>query len=384
MSSAQITPLSFCVVPSRFLRRDLPFGYDAWDDGAKAAFDNDTLFYDVFQSGTPGIIYAVGPPLKRHFRGFLKTAQLSLDGTPATMREISQSRRASIIEITTEAQNPATLSIIHPQMSFNVAVSPSHLERYEGLNTLFTLSRNNTLDWVRDWARHHVETQGVEAIVLYDNASDIYGADALADVLNGINGLKTFDVIPAPFQYGPTGLDRERTSARFLQFGLFEITRLRFLQKAAGVLNMDIDELVHGPDGTTVFDAAARSDAGFLTLPGSWRYPQPGAPLLHSAHIWRRAGEDEPMYPKWCLVPGGPQLGKSWRTHGIKGLTDQPQQEFGFFHCRMISESWHYDRSEYTQLALELDPFAEKLLTHAADTPQVAAKDTNTARAKAT
>jgi hypothetical protein len=353
-------------MPSRFLRRDLPGGYRMWADAAKEAVDSDTLFYDVFQSDEPGKIYAVGPPLKRRFRGFLKAADLSIDGTPATMREISASRRACIIEITANVTAAATLEITHPKMSFNIAISRSHVANYAGLNTLFTLSRNNTLDWVRDWARHHVETQGVEAIILFDNASDIYGADALCDVLSSIAGLKTFDVLPAPFQYGPAGMNRELTSARYLQFGLFEITRLRFLQNAAGVLNMDIDELAHGPAATTVFDAAAHNDAGFLTLPGSWRYPEQGAPLTHASHTLRRADLDEPMYPKWCLIPSGPQLGKSWRTHGIKGLPDQLQQEFGFFHCRMISENWHYDRSEYTELALEPDPIATKVLTPAA------------------
>lgn len=365
MSSQPITPLSFCVMPSRFLRRDLPGGFAEWDEAAKSAFDDDTLFYDVFQSGSPGTVYAVGPPLKRTFRRFLKQAQMTLDGTPATMREISQSRRASMIEISAPVTDPRALNITHPQLSFNVAISPSHLSRYAGTKAMFTLTRNNTLDWIRDWARFHVETQGVETIVLYDNASDIYGADALAEVLSNINGLQAFDVVPAPFQYGPIGLGRELTSQRFLQFGLFEITRLRFLQDTVGVLNMDIDELAHSPVGTTVFEAAADSDAGFLTLPGSWRYPEPGAPLLHASHTLRQVDEEEPMYPKWCLIPEGPQLGKSWRTHGIKGLPDQVQDGFGFFHCRMISESWHYDRSEYTEMALEPDPLAQSVLAPA-------------------
>lgn len=372
MSSRMMTSLSSCVMPSRSLRRDTPAGFDGWDDAAKEAFDENTLFYDVFQSADPGTIHAVGPALKRGLRRFLKDAQLSLDGTAATMREISQSRRACLIEISAPVTNPRTLSIIHPKLSLNVAISPSALPDYAGLKTMFTLSRNNTLDWVRDWARYHVETQGVEGIVLFDNASDQYGTDALCDVLEGIGGLKTFDVVPAPFQYGPVGMSRERTSARYLQFGLFEITRLRFLQHAAGVLNMDIDELAHAPAGQTVFEAACRSDVGFLTLPGSWRYPQPGAPLRHESHILRRADPDEPMYPKWCLVPGGAHSGKSWRTHGIKGLPDHNQDGFGFFHCRMISESWHYDRSEYTGLALEPDPLAMDALGSAFDEPLMA------------
>ncbi|MCZ4353351.1 hypothetical protein O4H61_12555 [Roseovarius aestuarii] len=362
MDSQPITPLSFCVMPSRSVRREKPGGYDNWDNKPRSAFDDNTLFYDVFQSAVPGTVYAVGPPVKRSFRRFLKSAQITLDGTAATMNEISQSRRASLIEITAPVEDPRVLGITHPQICFNVAIGPSQLQRYAGLRAMFTLTRNNTLDWVRDWARFHVETQGVEAIVLYDNASDHYGNDALAEVLDQVSGLKAFNVVSAPFQYGPIGLGRELTSARYLQFGVFEITRLRFLLKATGVLNMDIDEMAYSPKGTTVFEAAANSKAGFLTLPGSWRYPEPGAPLLHASHTLRGAGEEDEVYPKWCIVPDGPQQGKAWRTHGIKGLPDQEQEGYGFFHCRMISESWHYDRSEYTDMTLEADPLAQSVL----------------------
>ena len=362
MSSQPITPLSFCVMPSRFVRRDEPHGFSEWDDTARSAFDDDTLFYDVFQSGAPGRIYAVGPPLKRAFRTFLKQSQFSLNGVPATYREISQSRRACMLEITADVADPAILSIINPHLSLNIAIGSSHLDRYFGRRTMFTLSRNNDLKWVRDWAQFHIETQGVDAILLFDNASDHYGADALLEVLAGVRGLVTYDVVPAPFQYGPVGNGRDRTNARFLQFGVFEITRLRFLQHATGALNLDIDEMAHTPKGTNVFDAAIESDSGFLTLPGSWRYPEKGAPLCHSSHVLRATQDDAPMYPKWCIDPSGSQLGKSWRTHGIKGLPDQVQDDCGFFHCRMISESWHYDRSEYSALSLEADPVAERLL----------------------
>ncbi|SEK80618.1 hypothetical protein SAMN05421666_0003 [Roseovarius nanhaiticus] len=374
-----MTPLSFCVMPSRVLRRDVPGGFRDWSAEAQAAFDSETLFYDAFEGAEPGTVYAVGPPLKRRFRIFVKQAEFLVDGQPAQMREISQSQRASILEITSNVAAPTQLSIRHPDLSLDMAVSPSQIGRYQGLKTLFTLSRNNDLAWVRDWARHHVETQGVEAIILFDNASDRYGTDALEQVLSNVPGLTTFDVVPAPFRYGPAGDGRELTSARFLQFGLFEIARLRFLAQAAGVLNMDIDEMAYGPAGETVFQAAADSEAGFLTLPGTWRYPQPGAPLTHAAHLLRSAEEDAPMYPKWCLIPNGPQLGKSWRTHGIKGLPDQLQQDFGFFHCRMISQSWHYDRSEYQDLTLEPDPLARRILqrgvtAQAAETPRKVAR----------
>ena len=139
--------------------------------------------------------------------------------------------------------------------------------------------------------------------------------------------------------------------------------RRRFLGRAAGVLNLDIDELAFTPPGVTVFDQLSAQESGFLTLPGEWRYPERGAPLRHASHVMRADPETDAMYPKWCLAPQGPQKDKIWRTHGLKGLADQTNDGFGFFHCRMISNHWHYDRAEFAARDLVSDPLAQRVLT---------------------
>ncbi|PHS19404.1 MAG: hypothetical protein COA78_00835 [Blastopirellula sp.] len=356
-----ITPLSFSVLPSRFHRRDAPHGFSDWDEKTRELVDDNTLFYDVFRTSEPGRVIAVGPPLKGTLRRFIKDSILSINGVPASVLEISQSRRASILELKAEVQEAVVVTISHPQVSFNIAVNSSMLSKYAGRKSMFTLSRNNDLKWIKDWARFHVETQGVDAIVLFDNASDQYGSADLSEVLDGVQGLKVFDVVSAPFQYGPPGDDRARINARYLQFGLFEITRLRFMAHSEGVINMDIDELAYTPEGTNVFEIMKNSDLGFLTLPGSWRYPSDGTPVCHASHNMHSSVEGLQMQPKWCINPSGQLAGKSWRTHGIQGLSHQNQDGCGFFHCRMISENWHYNRSEYSKLTLEKDPFAQHL-----------------------
>ena len=352
-------PVSFCVLPSRLAGRDVPQWITEDEPEARANFDTHTLFYDVFW--TNGKVIAIGPPLQRPFRQFLKQAQLCLDGTPVSFTETSDAMRACRIEIEAPTQ-PSLLQIHHPSASFHIPVGGDLTAKYAGSNALFTLSRNNDLEWVRDWAQYHVRTQGVDAIVVFDNASETYGSDALTSILSSINGLKTFDVVPMPFMYGPSGARREQTNSRFLQYGVFDMVRLRFLSRAAGVLNLDIDEMAFTPEGDTVFDQVKRQDDGFLTLKGQWRYPEKGAQLCHASHIMRANPETTQMYPKWCIDPQGPMAGRMWRTHGLKGVPDQTAEGFGFFHCRMISTHWDYNRSEFAELNLEKDPHAERAL----------------------
>ena len=49
-----------------------------------------------------------------------------------------------------------------------VAVSPLGREAFAGRNCLVTLSRNNDLRWIRDWAAFHVREHGAEALLLFD------------------------------------------------------------------------------------------------------------------------------------------------------------------------------------------------------------------------
>lgn len=356
-----LQPLSYCIMPSHLEGRDIPSW--AMDDAAlKQSIDTRTLFYDVFLGEQPNTVVAVGPPLKRQMRNFIKEATLTLDDEPATMTEVSQTRRSSTLEITSAALNPSQLVVVHPSLSFIQAVGASLLDDYTDKRALFTLSQDNDLNWIRDWARFHVETQGVNAIVFFDNASSCYGANRILEVFSDISGLQVFDVVSLPFQYGARGNSREHLRHRFLQFSVLEIARRRFLGRAKGVLNMDIDELAYGPDKETVFDRLALQDKGFLTLDGGWRYPAADSPICHATHVLRADPEGQVMYPKWCLDPQGSTKGNAWRTHGIKGLPDQKYEGFGFLHCRLISKNWSYDRSDFPINTLVSDPLAQRVL----------------------
>lgn len=353
--------LSFRIMPSRLPERERAKWINE-NSQVKATFDTNTLFYDVFRSDSPSKIIAVGPPLQRPFRKFIKESVFRLDGQPADIIETSQSRRACTLEISSSVLKPRLLEIEHPSVSFSQAISPSLLYRYKGSRALFTLSHNNELEWIQDWARFHVETQGVEAIVLFDNASSKYGARDILQVLAEVRGLKFVDVISVPFRYGPPGNSREQTRMRFLQFGLFEIARLRFLGLAAGVLNLDIDELAFTPPGQTVFGLLNELDQGLLTLNGEWRYPKQNAPLCHASHVMRAEPETATIYPKWCLDPLGSLKGKMWRTHGLKNVAGKMVKGSGFLHCRMISTHWDYDRAQSSSVNLVADPLARRIL----------------------
>jgi hypothetical protein len=68
---------------------------------------------------------------------------------------------------------------------------------------MFTMNKDNDLEWIEIWAAWHCEVHGVDAIIIFDNGSKRYGIVDIADALTGVAGLKTIGLVSWPFLYGP-------------------------------------------------------------------------------------------------------------------------------------------------------------------------------------
>ncbi|MEM8556066.1 MAG: hypothetical protein AAGF71_14725, partial [Pseudomonadota bacterium] len=53
----------------------------------------------------------------------------------------------------------------------------SYAGSFAGLNALVAVSKNNHLDWIRDWAQFHATDHGTNGVVLFDNGSTDYTVD---------------------------------------------------------------------------------------------------------------------------------------------------------------------------------------------------------------
>jgi len=364
-----ITDISSCVLPENAaLARDLPGSPEELGPEFVERFDSKTLFYDVFyyRDGLTKKVIAIGPTLRKTLRRFLKSAEITIDGLPVRMVETSPTKRFSQLEFEVTTIAPKVLSIRHELFSTDIPINGSSLRDFAGTRAITTLSKNNRLKWIEDWAKHHIDHHGADALVFFDNGSDIYGLDELRDCIAGIKGLKTSVVLRPEFSYGPSGNHRLATNARYLQFALFAISKMRFLADADAVLNVDVDEIVYSKSGDNIFDAVKEDVNGYITLPGTWRHAVPKAgdktPLRHADHTHEHLGEGDQIWPKWCVDMKGAVADQTWRTHGFKGFSENFHEQFGFFHCRQITTNWHFARPHLDEDELRVDPFAQKTL----------------------
>lgn len=331
-------------------------------------FDDDTLFFDAFQSGENGGLVLVGPP-------FFNLAPLLEDlkvfafpsGGECPRRVATLDRAVRIYVAAPEGTS--RLKLTSALGSFEIEAQPSGAAFFAGRRVLLTLSKDNRLEWIQDWIRYHRDVHGADAALIYDNGSTAYDLNALAEAVDNVAGLKSAMIVSWPFKYGPIGLGAGGGAwdSDFCQSGALEHARWRFLAKAASVMNGDIDELVVGPDRSGVFAAAESSLGGVISYHGYWRYGVRGGgyeapPQINARHrdfpvrmrpetrwkIFKSYGDR--CKRKWVVVPSRCPERSQWKVHKISKwiFANPPSLRTSFRHFHSINTNWMYkrDRSE--------------------------------------
>jgi len=335
-----LTGLSTADLSATPLRRMHLVPEAARDAAYMAAYDCTTLWYDAFWREGHVILVA---PLLLNLWPALKRAEWHLDGVPANGLRRSRFYRHEVLRIPA-ATPPRRISVTGADWSVETALSPTALDRFQGRNAIVTISKDNDLDWIRDFAQFHRRTQGAEAILFIDNGSTRYAAEEIDDTLadTGVDAM----VVSAPRPYGPVvKLARSRHRVKFFRTAMLNLARLRFLSTARAVLNVDIDELVWS-EGGSVFDMAARNWFGLATFTGVWRDPAPDLNRRprHADHVWERDSAN-PSPVKYAIAPGKLAGRFSWDVHRLEGWPLRSpflRQDAGYWHCSAISTGWKY------------------------------------------
>ncbi|MBE3639065.1 hypothetical protein [Mangrovicoccus algicola] len=324
-------------------------------------YDDRTVIYDCVYLDREGGFLFTAPRFLNLWEPFRNG--LRLDGAPVgPMRRVTWLRCEQVF-----LKAPrGSLSLQIAGETVALEVRDGLAEDFAGLNALVAVSKNNRLDWIANWARFHAAGHRAEAMVLFDNGSTDYTLEELAASVKG-TGLKRAVIYSAPFPYGPADKSgRFDVSPRFFQSAMLNLARRDALDRARAVLSIDIDELVLGPEGASVFDMAARHPLGMVTIQGSWVYPAETTegPAPQQAHVWR-AVPDKKCNRKWCMTPrGAMSRAFGWAVHQIGGISQNlftMQGKFRLAHCRACSTGWKKNRFRFPE-AMERDDALAALL----------------------
>lgn len=344
------------------LRRDPPRPVELRPANYMEKFDGTTVAYDVFKRGDD--VWLVGPPL-RNFRAPLLE---SLETHPDQHLKVScvDLNRAYEAIATGGPEDREYIDAVFGGFEARAQINRSELGLFADCNVLVTLSKDNKLNWITDWARFYAQNHGVNAVLFYDNASSRYDAQAILGSLD-LPELDVVVVVEWPFKYGPQGGRWEDGTdypwdSDFCQSGVLTHARRRFLERARYVVNHDIDELAITRSGCSLFDHVDSSPNGYIVYSGQWietvsaSVRDAGADRTFADFCYFRPSRARTT-TKWAIDPTRASGAEQWRAHWVAGINENVESSVMHRHFAGITTGWKYDRQDdyYSPLKHALD-----------------------------
>jgi tetratricopeptide (TPR) repeat protein len=338
--------------PIRNPPRPLSLRHEDYED----EFDFTTVFYDAFWNSAGDAIILIGPPLLN----LEEDLDLAIVACPS-MTRCEVTLRHLFLGCQVVVKPPAgTTGLImrtHTTETF-IAPQPNLCELFRNRRTAVTLSRDNELAWIRDWAAFNRDYHDCDGILVYDNNSDAYGISNIYDYLEPLaDGMRTV-VLSWPFKYGVSDwrlpLSYDALDSLYCQAGMLEHARHRFLSHSSSVLNSDIDELVITEGGSSIFELVEGSTTGLLVFGGVWveNYcpitPEgsAGQPRRHRDFAWVGTGDQVGCETKWVVVPSRVPHAAQWHVHRILGMSPSDcRQAVEMRHFKAINTDWTVDQN---------------------------------------
>jgi hypothetical protein len=360
MVPGMIHTLPFYRLPEPLgLRRDLPRRAEDPDHPGWVHYDFHTLIYGAvaLDGGRRVRIYL---PRTLNLWPLVAEAELRLDGRKVDPPRHLTNRRYETLDIANDGPQPSEVTLASPVLGrIAIPVARSDDAVFAGRRVLYTMLRNERLDWVRDWVLFHAREQGANAVLIADNGSTDYDSATLRDTLASVPGLDVAEVVSVPLPFGPRHFAKGVDDGKYLQTTMINVMRDSFLARAEAVLNLDVDELLLRREDRSAFAVARRW--GYATFRGSWHYAQPSlAPVRHRDHLLH--DPTEKVCPtKYVYVPAA-RLGRAGLSvHSLERINRKffsANRYLHFLHCHAISTSWKVDRRAHERPGLVEDPVA--------------------------
>lgn len=320
-------------------------------------FDRHTLFYDAVELAGQEAVLLTAPRFLNLWP--LLRDGLRSDGRPLPRHALRRRTFLRCEQVVILGQSGA-LSLEIFGKTYPIQVRPSGQSLLSGRRVVMAVNKDNDLEWIRDWALFHAHRHGANAALVFDNGSTRYTPVALSENLAQVPGIAQVIIVSAPFPYGPADKGgRFDVPPRFFQTAMFNLARRDLVAGAASVLSVDIDELVDGPKGESIFAVAEQSRLGMVTFPGIWSFPAPSTdgPVPQRQHVWQPP-QLERCHQKWCIAPHRYMGRVAWNVHKLGGPF-QPlftmSKMYRLLHCRATSTGWKPDRFVLPE-GLQKDP----------------------------
>ena len=306
-------------------------------------YDYHTVFYDLFRKD--GHYIGIGPPLQ-NLRDYIVIdhEHTALDRVANVKFKSFPTKTADFINLPVVVKDDESLT-----KSVETGI-------FDNLNVVVTMSKNNDLQWIKDWAEFYGRRHNVKGVLIYDNNSTEYSTSDICDALESVESIDVAVVVNWPFKYGPETKRttapkgkplRKRPDSNYCQLSMFEHARMKYLSKSAMVINCDIDELIVCDVKLDLQDII-KEKAGVL-IEGRWIQASSMSPKRNNFRhkdFWMYNEASKACPTKWVVKPSWVPKNAQWMTHKIDKLDLEKHAELCFRHFRGISTNWKEKRTE--------------------------------------
>jgi tetratricopeptide (TPR) repeat protein len=318
--------------------------------GYENIYDFFTLFYDIFWSDSGEHVTAIGPPLPQvlDLKRDLKIQALPSNEQCEFKYRSSRKRPLPCYVSIKAPEGTQALVLSIGEQTWVSAIQPNVSHLFNRCSALVTISRDNDLQWIHDWAFHHAKECGVDAIVFYDNASVSYEVGDIALALGTVPGLTDVALIRQDAPFGPAGYPAGGggSDSAYLKPAMFEHARYRFLALADLFINLDIDELLllktvrdlrsYADRDEPVILVDRKDVENFVEQPVADNYPQ-----SHRNYWWRKRKPGN-LLPKWVARPRACGPGTVFTYHQVdrEQAWRAPTDELEISHFLALTTGW--------------------------------------------
>lgn len=346
-----LSPSSLFLPEGGSLRRIEARPTELQDPTYSEKYDYFTLFYDAFRIGDEVVF--ISPPLLNLEAEILDgRVQVGDDPDNTVAFRTRALERAQMSTITLPKGSPEDVELhffLASGVHLKLRPHTAELNLFKGKRTLLTLQKNESIEWILDWVRYYQIIHGINAVLLYDNASTDYSSAELLAALRTISGLDVVCVVNWRFIYGPQGSPWAGPNvpwdSDFCQIGALQDACFHYLAQSEGVINADVDELVIPLTDDTLFDALKTAPTGTIGYSGRWIENAadlsftPGE-LPHFWHFFRIQGNGRTCRNKWTACPPRWSGQQHTTAHFVRGPKYDQDPRFYIAHFRGLNSGW--------------------------------------------
>lgn len=338
------------------------------------SFDFDTVFYDCFFDSENQEIILVGPPLL-NLEDFINNLVVTTENNDLLRMEMFKLHNCVLFKINiNQVPQFDNISISYTakgpnekNYKFILPIGSNYCNFFADMNVLVFLSKNNSLKDISDAININVSINNIDAVLFFDNNSDIYDHTELIKHIALNCKIKKFCLVDTPYKYGPQGGSSNITpdigkingisipwDSFFLQNGVLSIAFHRFLKKSKFVIQCDVDEIFL-PTEKSVYELMQKSNKSVIYVnPVIIDFCFEAEHYNSTSSFFRipfRSVNQTATAQKYAFIPQKISDDNQLMTHCIRNNKDNYflDNSLSYRHFVKINTSWKSNRGTLTR-----------------------------------